>query len=593
MRSLPDALRPAIPRLVRARLGDTTADVQGPAWKRWVRGRLFACDLNLLAVRDAQEWSPADMATLQLLVTPVREGGLRPKGRSLVLILHTASRGTVDRGLLRPLLGNDTAALEALEGMRLAVGAAPEPLTLAPRIGAPGDAAALLGVDERAQGRKASLRRNLRDRRWSPSDLLPMLAIGSTPHLPFRITRFANESADVFARPLADLLLPYVRFFEGNPRRKLKLLHDAELLRTITSEAGRSGIVHVVGRSHAEQEYVDLVGQPGRRQLLADALVGVFDNEAARRRYLARLLGCGVLHALNTCRDAAPAGKAMDSGSLRRTLGALRSAAQLWSEIDAMGGLDAARQDGLRAAQNGVAAALADARIVPKSEALRLASIVSCRAHAMGLLDASHALTGSASEGLVGALVTRLNQARTLRSGLDVAVAAERAQLSLRREIREADADLAARLRNAIEDGAQDRKLERLIPEAQDADALRGLLRHHHALGPVVQSIVWRQVAGQNDLDLQLRAARIMATLRDRGAPFLETSRDRAIEAVPLEPAYAERMIGWLEQPETVKLLAERLSSLEGDTIPDVELGYLDPADQEVAREVKIVMETG
>ena len=183
--------RPRLPAS-RAALGTARMDAQEPdaarryeqsqPWRRWARGRIF--DQHRCRGRSGRRaMGKRDMADLRATMA------LRPmERRSSSCCAH--ARASAD-GPRRPAstgreAGTGPPRPQALDGLRLAIGGPAEPLDLSVRpqsLGTPKGSRweALLGLKADDDERLAPLRGNIRDGKWSPSDILPMLVIGSTP----------------------------------------------------------------------------------------------------------------------------------------------------------------------------------------------------------------------------------------------------------------------------------------------------------------------------------------------------------------------------------------------------------------------------
>ena len=593
--SLPPALRWEPPEWMRRNL-TVSDDTSSPAWRRWARRRIFERNIGIVVVRDAHEWSDRDMEDLRAVMA------LRPKGKALLVALHTPGRSQMDRAVLRPLAERPHGGgpdLQALDGLRLAIGLPPEPLDLTrtPDHGdedAPSGSrlSALLGVKPDDEERLASLRGNVRDGKWSPSDILPMLVIGSTPDLPMQITRPRSERVTEFVPPLERSLLPFVRIFEADPHATLKLAPDESILRKVTEgEALRARAVHIIGRRKDGVEYMDLVGQPSRRQVLVDALVEAFDSIDARRDYVRCLLACGLLSALKVAMNAVgPKGGRSD---LRRLLRALRAAGQLDAELTAAGGLDSVRQAMLDEAAAPLATAISTLRVPDDREARRLASLIACRADRMGLLDAT--MAGDSPELAdtpVGVLGRRIATAASLRRKIDRSIAGSMITRYMHHELWEADEELRAKIEARLAGNSRlSTTLSNLIWKATDIEALHDLLTAHAAMGGQRTAILVQQLAGTKNLQIKLRAARAIVGLRSGGAGLV-TPLPGSQRRVPQSESKVERLMKLVEDPSIHALLA-RKEDLDPAAEPflDVELGYFDPADVEVQNVIDLVFE--
>lgn len=271
-----------------------------------------------------------------------------------MLAIHSASRDLVDRAVLRPLAlrtvgaagaveagdaTEDGAAgapkhdLAALNGLGLVVGRPPEPIALREVTPDRGAFADLMGIARKDGPRIDEARRAVAHRRWSPSDVPPILVLGSTVGLPFTLERSAGEAAQDFAEPLARALEPYVQLLEGDADRRLDLTADVAAMNRLTREAERSAAVHLSELDHDDRKMaLLLIGQAGRRQRMADGLAVALPDPEERRAHLARLLGCGLLHAMTAARAVLKSEVPGEDG-LRDALRALRSAGRLATEM--------------------------------------------------------------------------------------------------------------------------------------------------------------------------------------------------------------------------------------------------------------------
>lgn len=492
---------------------------------------------------------------------------------------HAKPQRQVDRAILRPLserADDGGPDLEALSGLRLTIGRPPEPLDLsgpppAKEAGGPKGSrlGAMLGVKADDDERLASLRGNIRDGKWSPSDILPMLVIGSTPDLAMRITRPRSERVTEFVAPLEEALLPFVRLFAADPEATLDLGADASLLSRVSEgEALRTRAVHLVGRRDGNVEYMDLVGQPSRR-----------------------LLACGLLGTLNDAADSTVAKS--DGPDLRRLLRAIRAADQLDAELTAAGGLDPIRQTILNQTAAPLAAAIASIQVPDTPEARRLAGLVACRADRMGLLDAAAAFNGPKLENTpVGVLATRLETAASLHLKLDSSIAPATIKRYMHHELQEADDELWLKIETRLAGNSYVlRCLSELIWKAPDGDALRELLASHAPMGGQRTAILLQQFAGATDLQVKLRIATAINGLRKSGVGFV-AHLPGGQRRVPRTDAEVERLAKLVEDPRIHALLARREDLLpSAEPFLDVELGYFDPATVEVRNIVDLVLE--
>lgn len=591
---LPSALRPDLPRWAAKllKLKAPSEESQGAPWRRWVRMRVFEQDVAIVALRNVQEWSAEDAKILRDLVARDAEGGLRPERKSLALVLQAPSRGLVDRSILLPFLpdaSEKARALAALEGMNLSIGRDPEPLQVFwYKKAKPIDLAVLLGIRPDDDSRLSSLRSNLRDEAWSPSDILPMLVLGSTLHLAFRIEHPANEIDLPIV--LADAILPYMQLWDGDPDRKLDLVpHVMALLQRCSSEeASIAGAVYRLARNADGREVIDLIGQAGRRQITVMALSHVFDSAESHRAYVSRALACGLLHAMRVCRDALAIGRVATGDDLRLALRALRSAKELSRDLETAGWHDPTRQRILDAERAKLVEALNAARIAEDADARRSASLLACRADAMGLLDGALAVSGDcAVDGLVGALHARLTRASRLGESLDHRVAVTRARQMLRHEISEADAALAAQIEKILAGSPQKHTIMEVLAEVEDGPALRQALKNHAGLGPVAQNALWVLFCGCDDNGIKLRAARVLNRLRSDLAHYSVPERGALGARIKVSLEQAARLIEALEEEETIQLLSQPLQA-DALILPNIELGFFDPADQDISEAVEI-----
>lgn len=609
-RHLPAALRPPLPDKLGAwlKVAEDGAPARGSPWRRWVGWRLYGRGLGVVVVRGAEEWSAEDAAALREALA------LRPPGRSLVLSIHAASRGLVDRAVLRPLAlrsagetggVDDSAApdLAALDGLGLVVGRPPEPVTLPDQRepGATGPLrtplpetdeglADLLGLRRGDASRLRPVMDRIADRRWSPHDLVPMLVVGSTVDAPFVLSQRAIERDEA----LAEKLLPYVRMLEGDPSRTLELPAELKGLDDRLEEAERSRAVHVASTHHPDGRVtLSLIGQAGRRQRMVDHLALAFEVPERRRDYVLGLLACGLLHAMRAARVELEAGPAA-TAALRAALRSLRSANRLTDEIAVLGGLDAARQRMLDEERDQLAGVLAAANLVEEpsevedAERVRLASVLACRADRMGLLDAAGQLSATQQTPLVAALSRRVVRAARLRCERDPAVACTLALGAVRAERREADDDLWNALWSRVKAAGDGPALCELVWRIPDAEALRALLRDHVDMGGVATAGVLLQLAGRDEATA-LRAARLLERCRERGVAVARPPRgyQRRMEA-PGEAV--DRLLSWLEETATIDVLVGT-GATELDDLPEIELGYFDPYDQRAGHEVELVFE--
>lgn len=160
---------------------------------------------------------------------------------------------------------------------------------------------ALEGATDRTELRTAlqGLAHTLTDRRWTVSDLLPTLIIGSTPMTHMLIGR-ENKEEFLYETALRATLDPYYKVFPDNDPAGLRM--DDARVKVAQRRAQESDGLIVADRMGAEFLWI---GRVGYRVKLAAALRELFatsprpgDSEGAEH-YLARLMACGELYNLN------------------------------------------------------------------------------------------------------------------------------------------------------------------------------------------------------------------------------------------------------------------------------------------------------
>jgi nitrous oxidase accessory protein NosD len=289
-----------------------------PGWERWVRQRLFApgTRLAVLCIRDADLWSPVDIAALRRIVA------MRRASQSLLIVIQARDRSLVHSGLLTPWVEHneqsgalelhirhfDSARLLLLDDdQRIDVASLAHDSSQA-STGEPDAALAnLLGwpQDSRIAGHAAALA----DSRWSVYDLAPMLVLGSTAHAAFEISMSQSDDPRQRMPMLAETLRPYTELCDAGRLGQ----EDAPALAALGREAEHAAGILVAPKGNllAPDGMQRLLGRSGHRRELARALRSLFprgDAGAARyTAYTGRLIACGELFHLDAAARLAEA----------------------------------------------------------------------------------------------------------------------------------------------------------------------------------------------------------------------------------------------------------------------------------------------
>ncbi len=331
-RNLPNYLsfrRPAFLDKWMKSIDDEASIFYGKPWRRWVRRHLYSRgDVNLLILRNVQEWVEDDRKALQDAIA------LRPKNKSLIVIIETPTKANVDRALLYPFHSDKLGRidLQNVEVFDLFLGEEPGGLSLGENEPV-GNLPNLLGLNgEENELHCEQIYAGIRDASFSIADILPMLTIGSTHLAPFRLKRRADHTFQNFGPEFIAQLNEYACVYSADLDFQLNLGNDSETLQQNLEDARAASASLVYLKQSDRTANYHIFGRYLRRDDMARELSAVFNAQGPDYiDYILALICCGEFHALETLQsDLSLSGDV--TKSLLRLNRALSSASFLMEE---------------------------------------------------------------------------------------------------------------------------------------------------------------------------------------------------------------------------------------------------------------------
>jgi len=324
---------------------DSEPPLRAAPWRRWVKREIFASgDVCFVILRNVQEWLDDDRRALREILA------MRPRHKSLVVIVESPTKAILDRTLLRAIYDDEAGRLDldGLDAVDAFLGTEPgfiDPTT-------PGDSRDidnLLGLQgETAELRREQVTAGIRDDEFSIADIIPMIAIGSTCFSPFVLRRRTDPTHRNFAPEFAAALRRYARMIHGDAAFELDFSNDAEALQQSLVEARQSSAVMVFGHKQGRKDFYEFLGRFQRRNDMVRVLADVFgDAPALRAEYVTTMVRCGELQGLDQFVLALSGG---ESGEpyLNKAMVCLYSAIFLNREYEHLRGSASLAADGIR-----------------------------------------------------------------------------------------------------------------------------------------------------------------------------------------------------------------------------------------------------
>ncbi len=306
---------------------------EGP-WKEWVRRRVFGSgSINLIVLRDQQEWFQDDRVALNEIL------GMCPEDETLIVVVEAPTRAQLDRSLFRALSDAED-ELSGPDRVEVVACLGPEPELLnLDTIGEGTEVEGLLGLRKAEPARAERVKATILVPDFTVSDLIPMLALGSTYMNGFEISRLADERFSKFGPEFSEKFSGFGRVFEGRSDFRADLEKEVERLNAWIDEARDADACVLYKDVENRTTTYHVIGRYQRRQALIEALATDRDlfagTPADLRDYVHGMLTCGYIAALEKACDAL-----IDDGrhkvSAAAAFSALYSALILRKELGAM-----------------------------------------------------------------------------------------------------------------------------------------------------------------------------------------------------------------------------------------------------------------
>ncbi len=324
------------------------------SWGEWARRKVYGSGtINLVFLRDQQEWFDDDRKALRDIIKmcpmPKKDGWFSER-KSLIVVIEAPTRAILDRSLLRAVStvrlekgrAKDVEILDIPENVEVIACLAREPDLLdLQKIEASedNDIAPLIGLEDATEVNQQTVKNSIRAQKFTVSDLIPMLAVGSTYLDAMNISIPAVEGSILDDKDFLSDFLTHGKLFENEQNYKVDRSRE-ERLRTWLNEAKRASSCVIEERTRDRNARFLIHGRYQRRQAILSAMIS--DDQLFRsddkgfKDYVQGMLVCGQIGALKRVADLIQeADKNRSNG--RSVVNALFSALILREEVQKMG----------------------------------------------------------------------------------------------------------------------------------------------------------------------------------------------------------------------------------------------------------------